>query len=207
MNHRRVALTSLSLGKVARRAGIGVETIRFYEREGLLAPPLGEIRATDFIPSALSAESSLLGAQRKLGFSLKEIKELLQLRRNSSSTCEDIREKAEAKIANVEAKIAMLKKMKQALTELSAALRGAPRSASAGCPACKETIELVNRVACLSCEVTVLDMRDTRIANRAKELGISTVPAVVIDGKLAECCKNRGVDEATLRVAGLGGAV
>ena len=41
-------------------------------------------------------------------------------------------------------------------------------------------------------------MQDTRIA---EELGISTVPAVVIDGKLAECCKNRGVDEATLRVA------
>jgi hypothetical protein len=39
MNHRRVELTSLSIGKVARRAGIGVETIRFYEREGLLAAP------------------------------------------------------------------------------------------------------------------------------------------------------------------------
>jgi glutaredoxin 3 len=75
---------------------------------------------------------------------------------------------------------------------------------SAGCPACKEIIELVNRVACPSCEVTVLDMQDTRIANRAKELGISAVPAVVIDGKLAECCKNRGVDEATLRIAGVG---
>ena len=55
-----------------------------------------------------------------------------------------------------------------------------------------------------SCEVTVLDMHDTRIANRAKELGISTVPAVVIDGKLAECCTKRGVDESTLRVAGVG---
>ena len=75
---------------------------------------------------------------------------------------------------------------------------------SAGCPTCKETIELVNRLACPSCEVIVLDMEDTRIANRAKELGISTVLAVVIDGKLAECCKNRGVDEATLRVAGVG---
>ena len=75
---------------------------------------------------------------------------------------------------------------------------------SAGCPACKETIELVNRVACASCEVTVLDMQDTRIADRAKELGISTIPAVVIDGNLAKCCKNRGVDEATLRLAGVG---
>src|SRR5260370_32879991 len=77
---------------------------------------------------------------------------------------------------------------------------------SADCPACKETIELVNRVACPSCEVTVLDMQDTRIAYRAKELGIRTVPAVGIDGKLAECCKNRGVGKATLRVAGVGGA-
>ena len=65
-------------------------------------------------------------------------------------------------------------------------------------------VELVNRMACPSCEVTVLDMQDTRIANRAKELGISTVPAVVIDGRVAECCKNRGVDEAALRVAGVG---
>ena len=56
---------------------------------------------------------------------------------------------------------------------------------SAGCPACKETIELVNRMACPSCEVTVLDMQDTRIAKPGPELGISTVPAVVIDGKLA----------------------
>jgi hypothetical protein len=48
----------------------------------------------------------------------------------------------------------------------------------------------------------VLDMQDTRITNRAKELGISTVSAVVIDGKLAECCTKRGVDESTLRVAG-----
>jgi glutaredoxin 3 len=75
---------------------------------------------------------------------------------------------------------------------------------SAGSPACNETIELVNRVACSSCEVTVFDMQDMRIANRAKELGISTVPAEVIDGKLAECCTKRGVDETTLRVAGVG---
>jgi hypothetical protein len=60
------------------------------------------LRATDFIPSALSAESGLLGAAKELGFSLKEIKEPVQLRRNSSSTCEDIREKGEAKIANIE---------------------------------------------------------------------------------------------------------
>ncbi len=75
---------------------------------------------------------------------------------------------------------------------------------SAGCPACQETVELVHRVACPSCEVSVLDMNDTQVAERAKELGIRSVPAVVIDGQLADCCTGRGPDEATLRSAGLG---
>lgn len=75
---------------------------------------------------------------------------------------------------------------------------------SAGCPACEETIQIVNRVACASCEISVLDMNDATAAKRAKELGIRSVPAVVIDGKLAECCAGRGPDETTLRSAGLG---
>ena len=75
---------------------------------------------------------------------------------------------------------------------------------SAGCPACQETIDLVNQVACPSCEVSVLDMNDTAVASRAKGLGSRSAPAVVIDGKLADYCTGRGPDEATLRAAGLG---
>jgi glutaredoxin len=75
---------------------------------------------------------------------------------------------------------------------------------SAGCPACEDTIALVNRVACPSCEVTVLDMHNSDVASRAKRLGIRSVPAVVINGQLAECCAGRGPDELTLRAAGLG---
>ena len=75
---------------------------------------------------------------------------------------------------------------------------------SAGCPACEETIALVNRVTCPSCEVSVLEMKDPGVASRAKSLGIRSVPAVVIDGKLADCCAGRGPDEAVLRAAGLG---
>lgn len=75
---------------------------------------------------------------------------------------------------------------------------------SAGCPICQEAIEMVNRLACQSCEVSILDMRDSDVARRAKELDIRSVPAVVIDGKLADCCAGRGPDEATLRAAGLG---
>ena len=75
---------------------------------------------------------------------------------------------------------------------------------SAGCPACAETIELVNQVACSSCEISVLDMNRADVAQRAKGLGIRSVPAVVIDGKLADCCTSSGPREATLRAAGLG---
>lgn len=75
---------------------------------------------------------------------------------------------------------------------------------SAGCGLCDETIEMVNQVACPSCEVSVLDMQDPDVALRAKDLGIQSVPAVVVDGQLADCCAGRGPNEATLRSAGLG---
>ncbi len=78
---------------------------------------------------------------------------------------------------------------------------------SAGCPACEETVELVNSIACPSCEVTVLDMKDSVVADRAKGLGIRSVPAVVVDGKLAGCCAGRGPEESALRAAGVGQAV
>lgn len=75
---------------------------------------------------------------------------------------------------------------------------------SAGCAACEETIALVNKIACSSCEVEVLDMHDRAVAAKAKSYGIASVPAVVVDGKLADCCAGRGLDEAALRAAGLG---
>ncbi len=75
---------------------------------------------------------------------------------------------------------------------------------SPGCPACEETIQMVNAVACPACDVRVLDMQQADAAAKAKEYGVKTVPAVVIDGKLSNCCTGRGVDEATLRANGVG---
>lgn len=71
---------------------------------------------------------------------------------------------------------------------------------SAGCAACKETIETVQRLA-RSHDVVIHDMSKAEVASKAKEYGIRTVPAVVIDGKLASCCANRGPDEHVLRSA------
>jgi len=75
---------------------------------------------------------------------------------------------------------------------------------SAGCPVCKSTVDRIKALACPSCEVMVLDMNDANVAERAKSLGIRSLPAVTIDGVLAGCCAGRGVDETVLRAAGLG---
>ena len=75
---------------------------------------------------------------------------------------------------------------------------------SAGCAACEETIQLVRSLACSSCEIEVYDMHKPEVAAKAKGYGVNSVPAVVINGKLAACCEGRGVDAATLRREGLG---
>jgi hypothetical protein len=75
---------------------------------------------------------------------------------------------------------------------------------SAACSVCETIIALVNCLACPSCEVIIRNMHDPAVARRAQDLGIRSVPAIVIDGRLADCCAGRGVNEATLRAAGLG---
>lgn len=75
---------------------------------------------------------------------------------------------------------------------------------SAGCPACEETIKLVNDNACPSCEITVHDVSDANAKAKIKSLGIKSIPAVVIDGKLAACCNAGGPKLEELKRAGLG---
>jgi len=72
---------------------------------------------------------------------------------------------------------------------------------SAGCICCRKTIEMVQGLAGDNDEVIVLDIGEPQIANRAVDLGIRSVPSVLIDGKLADCCSNRGPDEDVIRSA------
>jgi glutaredoxin len=72
---------------------------------------------------------------------------------------------------------------------------------SAGCSACHDAVELVRRIAGSSHEVEVVDMHKHEVASRAKQYGVRSVPAVVIDGTLATCCAGRGVKEGTIREA------
>ena len=72
---------------------------------------------------------------------------------------------------------------------------------SAGCAACNETITMVKKLAGSEHHVHVRDMQQTETAARARELRIRSVPAVVVDGKLAGCCAGRGPEEQVLREA------
>lgn len=77
-----------------------------------------------------------------------------------------------------------------------------------GCSVCEPAVKLIRRVACSSCDVTVYDLNkgcDTNECHRkAKEYGIQRVPAVVVDGKVLECCKIGPITEQALRDAGIG---
>lgn len=75
---------------------------------------------------------------------------------------------------------------------------------SAGCSVCESIVEQVRNAACPSCDIQILDVNAPIIRKRAADLGIWSLPAVAIDGKLADCCASRGVDLAALRSAGLG---
>ena len=72
---------------------------------------------------------------------------------------------------------------------------------SAGCPACDEAVALVRQLAGATHDITVRDMHQPAVAADAKRHAIKSLPAIVIDGRLADCCAGRGPDEAVLRQA------
>ncbi len=76
---------------------------------------------------------------------------------------------------------------------------------SSGCPRCGEAIELVERIACPSCEVVVVDATTEEGKAKAERVGVVATPAVAVDGKLAGCCVEGGPPrEDALREAGVG---
>src|SRR5215470_15358351 len=114
----------LSIGQVARRAEVGVETVRFYEREGLLEEP--PRRASGYRQYSEEVVSRLRFIKRaqQLGFSLKEISELLLRRVDAQTSCEEVKGRTEAKIAEVERKQVELQRMRQALLQVHSLCAG-----------------------------------------------------------------------------------
>lgn len=117
-------MASLTIGKVARQAGVGVETVRFYEREGLISQPPRRASGYRQYPEETVDRIRFVRRAKDLGFSLKEIGELLALRIDPAATCDEIRERTERKIAEIEDKVRTLRHMKRALERLAAACGG-----------------------------------------------------------------------------------
>ncbi len=118
-------MTSMTIGKAARRASVGVETIRFYERRGLIEQPPkprnGGFRA---YPDEIVGRVRFIRQAQVLGFSLREIDDLLSLRADPAADSEDVRKRATAKLAEVNRKITELERIRAALDTLIAACPG-----------------------------------------------------------------------------------
>lgn len=125
-------MTPLTIGQLARRAGVNVETIRFYEREGLIGTPQRRASGYRQYGPEVVRRIRFIKRAKELGFSLREIGELLSLRVSRGQTCADVKERAVGKIADIDAKITVLARMRSALERLSAACVG--RGPVSDCP-------------------------------------------------------------------------
>ncbi len=117
-------METLSIGQVARRTGVGIETIRFYEREGLLEEPPRRTSGYRQYSEQVVKRIHFIKRAQKLGFSLKEIAELLLLRVDGQTSCEEVKQRTEAKIAEVERKLVELQRMRQALLQVHSLCAG-----------------------------------------------------------------------------------
>lgn len=125
-------MSSYPIGQLSRLSGTGVETIRYYEREGLISEPPRRASGYRQYPEDTLSRLRFIRHAKALGFSLRDIKELLELRVAPGTTCADIRKRAEEKIADVRAKLEMLRQIEQALMKLTATCRG--RGSISDCP-------------------------------------------------------------------------
>jgi MerR family mercuric resistance operon transcriptional regulator len=135
-------MASLTIGQVAEACGVGVETIRFYEREGLVPQPARPGVGFRRYPPDTAKRIIFIQRSKALGFSLREIRDLLSLRVDSARSCNQVRKHAEAKIADIEGKIETLGEMRHALEKLVTACGS--RSATGECPII-EALEEGNR--------------------------------------------------------------
>jgi MerR family transcriptional regulator, copper efflux regulator len=125
-------MAHLKIGELAEQGQVNLQTIRYYEREGLLPkPPRLASGYRVFSPDAVRRVRFIKRAQ-ELGFSLKEIKELLLIRIDPEQDCSGVRKLARAKVADIEQKIRTLQSMRKVLGKLATACPG--RGPLSECP-------------------------------------------------------------------------
>jgi MerR family copper efflux transcriptional regulator len=125
-------MESLTIGQLAQRAHVGVETVRFYEREGLIEEPPRRSSGYRDYPLETVTRIVFIRRAKELGFTLKEINELLGLRVQPRRNCAQVKKSADEKLAAIESKIAALRRMRRALKDLTKACE--ERTTTTECP-------------------------------------------------------------------------
>lgn len=125
-------MAGLTIGEVAKRAGVSVETVRFYERQGLLQEPPRTAAGYRQYPEETVSRLRFVQRAKELGFSLREVEELISLRLDPDVPCADVRARAEAKIADINARLCDLERMRGSLVALTEAC--AAGGSSQECP-------------------------------------------------------------------------
>jgi MerR family mercuric resistance operon transcriptional regulator len=112
-------MKSLTTGQLAKHAEVHIETIRYYERRGLLERPPRTDSGYRLYPKEAILRIRFIRHAQELGFSLQEIGELLCLRHDGKTPCSEVKKRADKKIQDIEQKLVLLRKMKNALMNLT----------------------------------------------------------------------------------------
>jgi MerR family copper efflux transcriptional regulator len=117
-------MADVTIGRLAEQSGVGVETIRFYERKGLIAQPRRPVSGYRKYDDQTADRVRFIQQAQELGFTLSEIKQLLSLRVDPRTSCTDVRAKAEEKIVDIDGKLATLRRMRGALIQITKTCSG-----------------------------------------------------------------------------------
>lgn len=170
-------MTSLTIGALAKQAGVGVETVRFYERRGLVRRPARPRAGYRAYPEDAVGRIRFIRNAQAVGFTLQEVKELLALRVTAGTSCAAVRSRASAKAAEVQRRLAELERIRVALEKLIAMCPG--RGALTGCT----ILEALD-----SAELGVPEPRPP--ARKVRNKGVASMKTVEmkIDGMQCEGC-------------------
>jgi MerR family mercuric resistance operon transcriptional regulator len=113
-----VGITTFKIGEVARRADVNKETVRYYEKRNLIPEPDRRRSGYRIFTQRHIDQIRFIKRAQELGFTLKEIKELLELRLNETTTCSTIKKEAQEKYQDVVSKMEDLQRIKETLTDL-----------------------------------------------------------------------------------------
>lgn len=111
-------MTGLTTSKLAQAAGVNAETLRYYERRGLLPEPPRRESGYRMYPADSIDRLVFIKRAQELGFTLDEIQQLLDLRVDADATAADVRKQAQVKVAQIESKLAVLQQMRDSLLHL-----------------------------------------------------------------------------------------